>query len=251
MPVAVIREGAGPEVLLVHGGASPATTWRGLESLRRAWTLAVVHRRGYAPSPEPPGGRQDFDLDAEDVAALLDDRPHVVGHSYGAVGAVLAATRRPAQVRSLTLIEPPLYLDPGDPQVARVKRLGDEVLAHGLDADPAMLREFLRTAGAPGIDDGPIPEDVARGVRRAHGNRSPSEASPDLGVLRDAGIPVLVASGAHDPGLERICDLLAEAVQAERVVAPGAGHFVAAAPGFAELLGAFLARAQSPGSPPG
>jgi pimeloyl-ACP methyl ester carboxylesterase len=91
--------------------------------------LIFVYRRGFATSPVPPGGHQDFDVDASDLAALLDDRPHLVGHSYGTLGALLAAARRPGDVRSLTLIEPPLfYLAPDDPDVARLERWGDEVV---------------------------------------------------------------------------------------------------------------------------
>ena len=118
--VSVLREGEGSEILLVHGGASPSTTWAPLAPLKGHWTLAFVHRRGYPPSPQPPDGRQDFDVDAADLAPLMDARPHVVAHSYGVLGTVIAATRRPAQVRSLALIEPPLYyLVPGDPEAAR------------------------------------------------------------------------------------------------------------------------------------
>jgi pimeloyl-ACP methyl ester carboxylesterase len=236
----VVREGEGPEVLLVHGGASPPTTWAGLEPLTARWTLAYVYRRGYPPSPPEPDGRHDFDVDADDIAGLLAGRPHVVAHSYGTLGSAIAATRHPELVRSLTLVEPPLYLEPDDPEVARVRRLGDEVLERGMDADPAALREFLRVAGAPVPDEGPLPEAVAAGVRRAHGGRSPSEAHPPLEVVRDARIPCLVASGGHDPGIERICDLVAAALDARRIVAPGAGHFVAAAPGFADRLEEFL-----------
>lgn len=145
-------------------------------------------------------------------------------------------------MRSLTLIEPPLYyLVPGDPEIARLERLGNAVLTEGLDADPAALREFLRLAGAPNVDKGPLPDAVARGVRRAHGGRLPGEARPAIGVLREAGIPSLVASGDHAPGIERICDALATALDAERLVAPGAGHFVVGAPGFAEHFEGFLA----------
>ncbi len=235
------REGKGPEVLLVHGGASPATTWSGLAPLSRRWTLAFAHRRGFPPSPPPPGGRQDFDVDAVDLAGLLASRPHVVGHSYGTLGALLAAARRPRDVRSLTLIEPPLfYLVPNDPDVARLERWGDEVLTHGVDADPAILRDFLRLAGSPGVDDGPLPDEVARGVRRAHGSRSPADARPPLQILREAGVPSLVASGGHDAAMERICDALATKLCAERVIALGAGHFVASAPGLAHRLEQFL-----------
>ena len=237
--IAVTRAGRGREVLLVHGGASPETTWSALTPLSARWTLVYAYRRGYPPSPE---GRHDFEVDAADVAPLLDSRPHVVAHSYGVLGALIAAARRPGQVRSLTLIEPPLYhLAPDDAEVERLARLGDEVLGKGLDADPAMLREFLRLAGAPNVDEGSLPEDVAAGVRRAHGGRSPREAQPDLAALREAGVPALVASGAHAVGMERICDALATALHARRLVAPGTGHFVAAAPGFGERLDEFLA----------
>jgi pimeloyl-ACP methyl ester carboxylesterase len=240
--ITVVREGLGPEVLLVHGGASPLSTWGVLAPLSERWTLALVHRRGYPPSPPPSRGRQDFDVDAGDLVPLLAGRPHVVAHSYGVLGALLAAPCAPGHVRSLTLIEPPLwYLLPSDPEVMRLQRLGDAVLADGLDADPAALREFLRLAGAPGVDDGPLPEEVVRGVRRAHGGRPPGEARPQLHRLRAAGVPALVASGGHSDPIERVCDALAGELAATRLVAPGAGHFVAGAPGFAEQLERFLA----------
>jgi pimeloyl-ACP methyl ester carboxylesterase len=239
--IAVIREGEGPEILLVHGGAGPTTTWGALAPLRARWTLAFVHRRGYPPSRP---GRHDFDVDAVDLQSLLDARPHVVAHSYGVLGTLIAATRRPEHVRSLTLIEPPLFhLVPGDPEVERLERLGDAVLTHGVNTEPALLREFLRIAGAPDVDDGPLPDEVAHGVRRAHGGRLPGEARPALDVLREARIPSLVASGGHSPALERICDALAMRLNAERLIAPGAGHFVAAAEGFADELERFLVSA--------
>ena len=95
--------------------------------------------------------------------------------------------------------------------------MGNAVLTHGLDADTATLREFLRLAGAPDVDEGPLSEEVANGVRRAHGGRLPGEARPALAILRDAGVPALVASGGHAPALERICDALAIELHAERL----------------------------------
>ena len=62
-------------------------------------------------------------------------------------------------------------------------------------------------------------------------------------VLRRSRIPSLVASGSHHPAIERMCDAVATALDAQRVVAPGAGHFVPAAPGFAEQLERFLSAA--------
>lgn len=238
--IAVTRRGTGPEILLVHGGASPETTWSGLEQLTQRWTLIYAYRRGYPPSPPPRGGRQDFEVDANDIAELLEDRPHLVGHSYGGVVAALAAIRSPELVRSLTLLEPALFLPADDPEVSRFARLGDEVLSKGLETEPSRLREFLKIAGAPIEDQEPLSDDVARSVRRAQGSRPPSEAHAALEVLREAGIPSLVASGGHHHAIERMCAAVASALDARVVTAPGAGHFVAAAPGFADQLEQFL-----------
>ena len=90
------------------------------------------------------------------------------------------------------------------------------------------------------MDDGRLPDAVAHAVRRAQGGRFPGEARPGLNVLRDVGVPSLVASGGHVAGLEHICDALATALRAKRLTAPGAGHLVAAAPGFADRLEKFL-----------
>lgn len=203
-PISVIRAGAGPEVLLVHGGASPRTTWSALESLKPRWTLALVYRRGYPPSPSPPGAGQDFDVDAADLEPLLDSRPHVVAHSYGVLGTLIAAARTPERVRSLTLIEPPLfYLVPGDADVAHLEQIGNAVLTSGLDTDAQTLRDFLHLAGAPDVGEAPLPEEVANGVRRAHGGRLPRQARPALDTLRDSGVPALVASGDTRPRWRR------------------------------------------------
>lgn len=204
----------------MHGGASAQTTWGALASLAARWTLVFVHRRGYPPSPSAPGDAHDFEVDAQDLAPLLAGRPHVVAHSYGVLGTLLAAEAAPELVRSLTVIEPPLsHLVPDDPEVAELGRMGDEVLLHGMDADPATLRAFLRLAGAGDVTDGTLPEPAARGVRRAHGSRLPSEAHPRLEVLRSVGVPALVASGGHDVALERVCDAVAAGLGARRLVA--------------------------------
>ncbi|QLY34604.1 alpha/beta hydrolase [Nocardia huaxiensis] len=225
--------------MLVHGGAGPTTTWRGLESLAARWTLLYVYRRGFGAGPLPPHGHQDFEVDADDLEVLCKEyRPHVVAHSYGVLGTLLATARVPECVRSLTLIEPPLYfLAPDDPDVARLQQVGDAVLTEGLATDPAILREFLTLSGAPAAGPGGASEAA---VRRALGGRLPGEARPDLKIVRAAGIPALVASGGHHPALERICDRLAAELAAQRLLARGAGHFVPAAPGFAAALEEFL-----------
>src|SRR5712691_7151751 len=100
--------GAGARVLLVHGNVmNGPLLWSEQRPLAERWRLEIVNRRGYGQSP--PTDRQDFAIDAQDIAELLADGAHLVGHSYGGVGALLAAAMRPRAVWSLTVIEPPAF----------------------------------------------------------------------------------------------------------------------------------------------
>jgi pimeloyl-ACP methyl ester carboxylesterase len=241
--ITVTREGRGPELLLVHGGASPRATWHALTPLAKQWTLVLPHRRGYPPSPP---GHHNFELDAVDLLPLLASRPHVIAHSYGVLGTLIAATENPNRVRSLTLIEPPLFfIARGDPEVDEMERMSNAVLTHGLHGDPSTLRDFLRLAGARDVPgDGPLPAKLAHSIRRAHHAQLPGEARPPLRVLRDAAIPSLVASGGHSGAIERICDTLASELRGERLVAAGGGHFVQRTEAFTERLAQHLAGAE-------
>ena len=119
--------------------------------------------------------------------------------------------------------------------------IGEAFLAGGPDTDPEIMREFLQIPGSPTVKDGPLPDNVIAAARRGHGTRSPYAAALPLQVLRDSRIPMLVASGAHYGPIERNMDALAQALGAQRIIAPGGGHFVTAATGFADQLDAFLA----------
>ena len=64
-------------------------------------------RRGYGRSPASQG--EDFLRDADDIAGLMGDGAHLVGHSYGGLGVLFAAARRPDAARSVTLLEPAAF----------------------------------------------------------------------------------------------------------------------------------------------
>ncbi len=200
-PMLEVRtEGSGPEVLFVHGGAGPADhLGRGRGAGGSAGRCASPIRRGYGASPEPVGGRQDFDVDAADLAPLLARRPHLVAHSYGCHARLHRATRRPElgpladADRAAALLPQPRRRRRRAAALARRRDAHD-----GENTEPGRLREFLRISGVE-VDDGPLPEAVLAGVRRAQGDRLASEARPDLAAIRAAGIPALVASGDHRP----------------------------------------------------
>lgn len=61
-------------------------------------------------------------------------------------------------------------------------------------------------------------------MRALMGERVPWEAQADLEALRLT--PVLVVSGGHAPGLEAVCDAIAEVTGGQRAVLPGARHGV-------------------------
>ena len=75
-----------------------STTWKAQYPLADRWTLLVLDRRGFGESP--PADGDDFEVDARDIAEALGDGAHLVAHSYGGVGALLAAAARPQAVHS-------------------------------------------------------------------------------------------------------------------------------------------------------
>lgn len=218
--------GSGPRVVLVHGVVlSGRESWRAQRPLTERWTLLAPDRPGHGRSPD---ARQDFESEAPLVAdQLLQEPAHLVGHSYGAIVAMLAAARQPKTVRSLTIIEPPATA------VAAGNQAVDEWAgALGrLFADPGedsaeLLRRFFDLEGVHAPVPEPLPEPLERGARALAGARPPTEADLPLAALADAGFPCLVVSGGHHQGYEAVCDVIAAETNAQRAVIPGAGHLV-------------------------
>src|ERR1700737_2525674 len=90
----VLRVGAGAPVILLHGSVVDAgRTWRQQLALGENWALCIPNRPGFGASP--PLRRGDFEAEAPLMAELMGESAHLVGHSYGAVIALLAAAARP------------------------------------------------------------------------------------------------------------------------------------------------------------
>ena len=104
--------GSGAPVVLVHGSlATGAEEWEAQRPLaEEGFRLLVLDRRGYGRSPVATG--EDFLVDADDIVELMGDGAHLVGHSYGGLGVMLAAARRPDATKSLTLLEAPARCQP-------------------------------------------------------------------------------------------------------------------------------------------
>jgi pimeloyl-ACP methyl ester carboxylesterase len=243
----VVELGEGPPVLFVHGSVvGPELTWRRQYDLAESWHLILPNRPGFGESPLE--GRNDFEAEAPLFAELLGEGAHLVGHSYGAVIAMLAAAERPEAVRSLTVSEPgALLIAAGDPEVDEMIRNGEQLYSDpsAIPAD-TFLRLFRSGAGSTHETPVELSGWLARGAELLKHERPPWEAEIPLERLAAADFPVLVISGDHSRAFDAVCDALAEALSAERAVIPGRGHTIpgAGAP-YNERLESFLAAAEA------
>jgi pimeloyl-ACP methyl ester carboxylesterase len=238
--------GEGPPVLLIHGDiVGPESTWRKQRPLGARWRLIIPNRPGFGRSP--PLKRNDFEVEAPLFAELLGDGAHLVGHSYGAVIALLAAAERPETVRSLTVSEPgALRLAVGTPAVDQMIANGERLFREGAAIpNESFLRLFRSGAGSSHATPGELPEELVRGVELLKRERPSWEAEIPLERLAAAPFPVLVVSGDHSAAFEAVCDSLADALGAERAVIPGRGHTIpSTGPPYNERLESFLRASQ-------
>jgi pimeloyl-ACP methyl ester carboxylesterase len=228
-------------VVLIHGsvGNGPAT-WAAVAPLAEQFELVVPNRGGYPPNP--PLDRIDFEQQADELAPLLGDGAHLVGHSYGGVISLLIAARHPGTVHSLTVSEPPAFgIARGDPEVEALVAGLDALFESGPREPDAFLRGFLARVGSSTTLPEPLPPELEQGARALMVERPPWEAEIPLDELAAAPYPKLVVSGAHNAAFDAVCDVLEERLGAERTVLPGAGHSLPRAPGYPERLKAFLA----------
>jgi pimeloyl-ACP methyl ester carboxylesterase len=132
--------GHGSPMVLVHGALGDVDTFALIEGLlAERHSVWAYSRRGRGGSGD--GRDYTFEREVDDVLAVLaaaGDRAHLVGHSFGAVCCLLAATRSPS-LRSLVLYEPPLRVDRMDTQI------GDDIQAALAAGDPDRALEIFFT----------------------------------------------------------------------------------------------------------
>jgi pimeloyl-ACP methyl ester carboxylesterase len=232
-----------PPAVFAHGVLSWGTddtygfgAQRPLAADRR---LLLVDRRGYGASPDLPPGehRSDYEVDAADLVALLEGAPppggaHLVGHSYGAVAAMLAAAQRPDLVRSLCLIQP------GSLRVAQSHPVIAEVLTRNRAASAQLppdltperyLRLSTEAVGMPAPEPTPV---RLRAARTTMHERPCWDADVPLDPLT-AAFPVLVVRGDWAGAPEEYRRLAGEPLMiTAAVVAERLGARLLTVPGF-------------------
>ncbi|MHB8681387.1 MAG: alpha/beta fold hydrolase [Acidimicrobiales bacterium] len=214
--------------MLVHGCLIDGpTTWRCQRPLADdgLWRLVVASRRGYGSSPPSEG--DDFLVDGQDVAGLLVEPAHLVGHSYGGLGALVAAGTALSKLRSLTLVEPPVYTAAaGDPAIDAAVRDFKAWWAEAPDDPVQWCTEWAERFGVSLRLPDPLPAAMETAIGLLRACRIPWTAEIAFERIADASFPKLVVSGGHSPLIETICDAVAERIGARRAVVTGSGHLV-------------------------
>ena len=256
--------GAGPVLLLIHGGIADSAILKGVAGLlatRR--TVVTYDRRGYGDSPlEGPLQEQSVALHADDAHRVLADVTHesgdVLGISSGAFIGIELAMRHPDQVRKVVAFEPPLvellpdrewFHRDGQETYDTYKRDGAQA---ALARFTGMVQDGDGAEPAQAPPEEPSPETLAFMARMGsnadfffeHEFRQFGDWLPDLGALRTAGERIVIgggdASGAQPA--RRAADALAERLGTRVAEFPGDhGSGISTRPGeFADRLLAVL-----------
>jgi pimeloyl-ACP methyl ester carboxylesterase len=237
-----VREaGAGPGVVCVHSNASTSGQWRLLmDSLAPQFRVFAPDLYDAGKSPHWPSDRI---IRLRDEAALIEpvlvkagSPLLLIGHSYGAAVALMAALANPGRIRGLALYEPVLFslLDaertaPNEADGIRsvIMQAGAALDAGDADAAAALFIEYWMGGGSwkqiPDVRK-PAIVDSVKYIRR-WGHALFSEPTP-LRAFRSLELPVLYMSGSQTTASARgVARLLTRALpRVEIVEFDGLGH---------------------------
>lgn len=221
------RGDSGPVVVLVHGTALPGRiSWAPQKPLAERYQLWIVDRRGYGQSP-PVKRREDFEVDAEDLLRVVPEGAHLVGISYGSIGALIAAATDPQRFASLTVVECPAFtLAPGDAAATETMTRLDALHADTTLDDHTWFERFVEIIGAAGGLPKPLPPPFDETVSIVRGHRRSWDRDLPLDAIAAAGLPVMVISSGEHDGFEAVADHLTAVLDARRERIGGHGHLV-------------------------
>ena len=214
-PQPYFREaGAGPGVVCIHSNASTSAQWRGL--------LELLAPKFHVLAPDSYGSGKSPDWHSDRIIQLTDEVEFtepvferagspfaLVGHSYGAAVALIAALANPGRVSALALYEPTLFavLDQEHPPPNEA-----DGIRHAVADSAAALEAGNRDRAAERFidywmgdgawqrtpDERKVPIAAScRNVRR-WGHALITEPTP-LNAFRSLDIPVLYMTGKRSP----------------------------------------------------
>ncbi|MEP6790459.1 MAG: alpha/beta hydrolase [Ramlibacter sp.] len=233
--------GSGRGVVCIHSNASSSAQWRGLmDLLASSNRVFAPDSFGSGKSPDWPSDRglslQDEVRFIEPVLETAGAPFALVGHSYGAAVALIAALGNPSRVRALAVYEPTLFaiVDEQGPPPNGAEGIRNAVAAAGMaldrgdkDAAAKHFIDFWMGAGSwaetpaqrkPGIADSVV--NVRRWAHTLFTEKTPVEAFAAL------DFPILYMLGGASPeSAHAVARVLIPKLPNVRVVEfPGLGH---------------------------
>ncbi|HEX2312030.1 MAG TPA: alpha/beta hydrolase [Vicinamibacterales bacterium] len=195
--------GDGPPLVLVHGAFSDHdTNWAFVAPLfRQLFTVYAVARRGRGRTEATEGHTlEDEAQDVADVVRAIGAPVFLLGHSYGAHCALLAASRDPDRIEKLVLYEPawPHMVKP-DAMAAL------ETLARAGAWDQFAYAFFANTLHVPTDDLDPLRASELWGPIVADGPATLGDLRAlvayrfDPRRFAELGTPVLLQIGSESP----------------------------------------------------
>ena len=207
--------GVGPGVVCIHSNASSSSQWRALmDLLAPGFHVLAGDSYGAGKGPPWPSLPADRKVTLRDEADLLEplfakagDRFTLVGHSYGAAVAMVAAAKRPSRVRALAVYEPTLFslIDAASPppnDADGIKGAVAAAVAALKDGKPDSAAEAFidywmgkgAWAATPEARRGPIAAAVAN--VQGWADALVGETTP-LSAFQSLNIPVLYMTGGR------------------------------------------------------
>lgn len=210
--------GTGPGVVCLHANASSSSQWRALMD-RLAPRFHVLAADAYGAGKSPPWPTERAVALSDEVALLEPVLARagspftLVGHSYGAAVALVAAVRRPERVHALALFEPTCFslVDAAFPRpndAAGIRRAVELASAAHAAGQPGLAAEHFidywmgpgSWRATPDARRGPI-EGAVRNVQGWAGALF-GEPTP-LSAFAALDLPVLLMIGSDSPASSR------------------------------------------------
>jgi proline iminopeptidase len=248
------RLGEGPPLVLVHGGPGIGHHYlrQGMDGLADAGFEVIYYdQRGSGGTPLGDPDRVTFAGGIEDLDRLRGElgleELNLVGHSFGAVLALLYAAQHPERVRCLVLCNtaPPFVPAAQSTFMSSMekrRRPEDEAEKKRIEEsdafrhrDPAGLERYIKLRYAPFFRDR---ENMERATFGFNQNTASNVVEASERTFRDFKVhdpegslakvrcPTLVVHGEHDPVPQEFARMIAEGIKGgEYAFIEGSSHF--------------------------
>ena len=226
--------GEGPGIVCLHASASYSAQWRAfVDRMAASHHVLAVDSYGSGRSPPWPANApltlRDEVAFLEPVLARAGEPFVLVGHSYGAAIALVAAIDRPERVRALAIYEPTLFglVDAATPPpndvdgIYEVEAAALVALAAGYpDLASECFVDYWIGPGAFSAMPASRREAVAAtAVNIRHWVDAVTNEPTTLEAFRALDVPVLLMSGARSPASSRaVARLLARTLPRATVI---------------------------------